>query len=210
MNEIIFLELINVLFNKKNNENDLKRVCTKIDTINESITVLSKNMIGLSIAVNTFMSEVKKDLPEFADTIISELNNILDDLVYIPKSDCTVDAEDKEDYVLQVYQKLNKRKSIKVYSTKGLYFDGFNFISRKGTTAGSISFTINELELIQDNIESICETLVKNGFKYHMIYNDFRISKDVFPKLLFNIIEGTFNNLEPFTKNPLKKSVNID
>ena len=198
-----------MIFNK-NKENEWKK---EIRELRSDMNALSKNMIGLSIAVNTFMSEVKKELPEFADTIISELNNSLDDLVYDPKSECNCPAvvgDDKVDYVLQVYLKLNKRKNIKVYSPKGLYFDGFNFISRKGRTAGSISFTINELELIQDNIEGICETLVENGFKYYMIYKDLRISKDVFVKLLFNIIEGTFDNLEPFTENPINKSINID
>lgn len=200
-----------MLFNKNNkNDEDLERIYEKVDSLSEDIGVLAKNMVSLNVIVNKALGELDKQLPLFAETIISEFNNILEDLVYIPKSDCAVDVEDKENYVLQVYQKLKKRKSIKVYSPKGLYFDGFNFISRKGKTAGSISFTINELECIQDNIEGICETLVKNGFKYYMIYNDFRISKDVFVKLLFNIIEGTFNNLEPFTEKPLKKSVNID
>lgn len=204
--------LINVLFSRNNNENeDLEKIYSKIDGLSDDMNVLAKNMVGLSITVNTVLSEVKKELPLFADTIISELNNSIDECLSEPKSDCCCTADDcdsgdKYDYILQVYQKIGKNKHMgRVYKPNNLYFDGYNFINRIGANKGKISFTIDDVNFFNEHLSSVCETLVENNYKFSIVYNETSISKNVFPKFLFNIIEGTFNNLEPFTENPIKK-----
>lgn len=195
-----------MLFNKNNKNNeDLERIYEKVNILSEDIGVLAKNMVSLSITVNKALGELNKQLPQFAETIVSEVNNSLEDFS-IEKGKPCVDYDVQDNNILLVYQKIGTNKHMRrVYKPHNLYFDGYNFINRIGANRGKISFTIDDVKFFNENLGSVCETLVENNYRFSIVYNETSISKNVFPKLLFNIIDGTFNDIERFKENPIKK-----
>lgn len=169
---------------------------------NEKLDELNKNLVIISKQVNQLGRDFKQIFKQFSIMLISEMENNFEDL----KNDLLESENSELEYRKSCLKILRKNSAInRKYTPRGLYFDGYNFISRNGSSKGKISFTIDTLKILSDDLDHICKNIVCKNMSISALSRQYALSKHLFGKLLFNILDNTFDDPNIFKEYPISR-----